>query len=195
MTRESIPKKTRDTLLNEYSHRCAICGGNDPHIHHIDEDHSNNLVENLLPLCPNCHLRDQHNPTRKIDVSKLKLFRRYKDPTILKPQFHPIYLRQIFLDSVESGEADVKELGYKANELVEFIKAFEMGKFYAKQIDELLELRYPSTVSFSDDSESFYESQSRNINRAYREKLIANREAVQRLIIEQLRYQKWAHES
>ena len=87
MKRALMPKKLKDDLLDEYDHRCAVCGGDRPHIHHIDEDATNNKLDNLLPLCPNCHLRDQNNPTRKIDIPKLRIFRKYKDPAILKPQF------------------------------------------------------------------------------------------------------------
>ena len=47
MTRENIPKKTKEALLDEYDHRCAICGGDRPHVHHIDENPSNNEI-----LCP-----------------------------------------------------------------------------------------------------------------------------------------------
>lgn len=138
MARESIPKKLKDTLLDEYDHRCAVCGGDRPHIHHIDEDASHNELHNLLPLCPNCHLRDQHNPTRKIDISKLQLFRKYKDPAILKPQFHPIYLRQCFLSTVVPGEDPTADLESQATELIEFIQALAMGDFYGKRLTELV---------------------------------------------------------
>ena len=37
------------------------------------------------------------------------MFRSYKDPTILKPQFHPLYTRQTFLDNLESNQ----ELAYE----------------------------------------------------------------------------------
>ncbi len=64
--RVSIPKAVRDKILAEFNHRCAVCGADRPHIDHIDEDPSNNEPMNLLPLCPNCHLTDKHNPTSKI---------------------------------------------------------------------------------------------------------------------------------
>ena len=100
MARVSILKKTSEALHDEYNHRCAICGSDRPQLHHIDENHANNDLLNLLPLCPNCHLRDQHNPTRKVEVPKLQLFRKYKDPAVLKPQFHPMFIRQQFLATV-----------------------------------------------------------------------------------------------
>jgi hypothetical protein len=36
----------------------------------------------------NCHLIDQHNPTSPVHPKKLEMFRRFKDPAILKSQFH-----------------------------------------------------------------------------------------------------------
>ena len=194
MNRDPIPKKVKDALLDEYNHRCAICGGDRPHIHHIDEEPSHNDIQNLLPLCPNCHLRDQHNPTRKIDVPKLHLFRKFKDPAILLPQFHPIYTRQIFLDSIELGDAPVGELERKAEELIEFIKAFEMGVFYATRISEqIAPLRRCIQVRLGGGPDPDLERQHRKNSLDYRQKLMDNREAARSLLIEQLRYQSWAN--
>jgi len=194
MTRESIPKKVRDSLLDEYNHRCAVCGGDRPHVHHIDETPSNNELQNLLPLCPNCHLRDQHNPTRKIDIPKLRLFRKYKDPSILKPQFHPIYTRQLFLDEVQPGPAAVHDLVSKAAELLELVQALEMGSFYGKRLGELISpLRRVFVMSLTGGPDPEYERQTRESNHAYRELLITNRDASRALLIEQLRYQAWAN--
>lgn len=33
-------------LLDEYGHRCAVCDGDRPHVHRIDEDASNNELLN-----------------------------------------------------------------------------------------------------------------------------------------------------
>lgn len=193
MTRKAIPKKTKEAVLDEYDHRCAVCGGDRPHIHHIDEDASNNAASNLLPLCPNCHLRDQHNPTRKVEISKLKLFREFKDPAILLPQFDPIYQRQLFLESVEVNEESDDDLNASSEELVEFVAAFEMGEFYSRRIRDLIEDEFVvfSIASLVDDAG--YRTRVRDANRKYREKLVANRHAAQKLLVEQLRYQSWAN--
>lgn len=194
MARESIPKKLKDALLDEYDHRCAVCGGDRPHIHHIDEDATHNSLENLLPLCPNCHLRDQHNPTRKIDIPKLKIFRKFKDPAILKPQFHPIYVRQAFLASVEHGEAATAELELQANELIEFVGSLTMGDFYGKRLTELIgPLKRVFFMALGSGPDPRYERQVRDAHRDYRSKLISNRESAQALLVELLRYQGWAN--
>ena len=49
----------RMTAFNAYLHKCAVCGWDEDEdvldVHHIDEDRSNNSVDNLIILCPNCH--------------------------------------------------------------------------------------------------------------------------------------------
>src|SRR5205085_2149445 len=137
-TRTAIPREIRDKVLKEFHHKCAIDGKVDPQIHHIDENPSNNDPLNLIPLCPNCHLIDQHNPTEPIDARKLAIFRRYKDPTSLTPQFHPMFTRLLFLlefqslDQNDSVEDDISDL-------IEFIGQLEMGSYYAKKIQKLLD--------------------------------------------------------
>ena len=91
--RVAISRTVRECVLAEFRHRCALCGGDRPHVHHIDEDRTNNDPVNLLPLCPNCHVRDQHDPTVQIVADVLRLFRRYRDPMILHPGFKPVWKR------------------------------------------------------------------------------------------------------
>src|ERR1051326_3314497 len=107
--RPSIPTKTKQQVLSEFNHRCSICGADRPQLHHIDENPENNDPLNIIPLCPNCHLIDQHNPSAQVDPGKLRMFRLHKDPAILKPQFHPLFLRLLFLDSV-SDDSEIKLL-------------------------------------------------------------------------------------
>src|SRR5215217_4223395 len=57
-TRLHIPKVTRDGVLAEFNHRCAICGADKPQVHHIDENPSNNDPTNLIPLCRLCPKSD-----------------------------------------------------------------------------------------------------------------------------------------
>jgi hypothetical protein len=192
MSRETIPQKTRNALLDEYDHRCAVCGGDRPHVHHIDEDATHNSIDNLLPLCPNCHLRDQHNPSRKIDIEKLKLFRKHKDPAILKPQFHPIYTRLLFLDAVQLNEDDTTELEVASTELIDFVSSLEMGDFYSKRLSETIAPIKRSFVGvIAPGYDQAREQSKRRYNHSYREKLITNRDLVRSLIVEQLRYQTW----
>ena len=128
--RVPVSKAVKEKVLAEFNHRCAVCGADRPQIDHIDEDPSNNDPMNLLPLCPNCHLTDRHNPTSRIENKKLALFRQFKDPAILSPQFHPLYLRLGFVDSINLSDEPVESLEKQANELIDFIRALNMGSFY-----------------------------------------------------------------
>jgi hypothetical protein len=189
--RIQIPRSTRDAVLSEFNHRCAICGSDRPQLHHIDEDPSNNDPKNLIPLCPNCHLVDQHNPTHSLGTEKLKLFREFKDPTILKPQFHPLWTRMKFLDSIRE-DSDARELETKSEELTSFIAALEMGSFYSKQIHDLV--NRPRHVVFStgapDEAARHRADQARR-EKEYREQLQRVHDEVHALVIELLRFQKW----
>ncbi len=188
-TRTEIPKATREGVLKEFNHRCAICGTDRPQVHHIDENPSNNELLNLIPLCPNCHLIDQHNPTSPLEPDKLKIFRKYKDPTILKPQFHPLFLRMKFLTEVVD-EQSVSELGKQVQELCQFIEMLEMGTFYAERIYKLI--RQPSVGIFFGPPETQSEilaGLKENAN--YRDQLRNSKEPVYSLIMEIIRFQKW----
>jgi hypothetical protein len=163
-------------------------------MHHIDEDATNNSANNLLPLCPNCHLRDQHNPTRKVEIPKLKIFREYKDPAILKPQFDPVYKRQLFLESVEINFEETSLLESQSQELIEFVASFEMGAFYSKRINELIGKPPNIIVGFiSKTTAPQLEKRFQQSNYDYRSQLCENSQKVKALLVELLRYQAWAN--
>jgi len=56
-------KRKRLYLIEKAEHKCTICGFSKTRpdgrgileIDHIDSDHTNNSIENLRVLCPNCH--------------------------------------------------------------------------------------------------------------------------------------------
>ena len=192
MARKAISEKVKDTIRKEFNYKCAICASDNPQIHHIDENHENNNIDNLLPLCPNCHLSDQHNPTRKIDIPKLQLFRKYKDPTILNSKFHPLYTRSLFLDAVEENTNDVKSLYEQTDSLIEFVKSLEMGTFYAQELEKLIKQNgHMYSISMSGGIDHRYEEAKSKNNLDDRKKLIINKKKVMDLIVELLRYQNW----
>lgn len=44
----------------EYLWKCACCNNEDPdviQVHHIDGNHFNNSIDNLIPICANCHCK------------------------------------------------------------------------------------------------------------------------------------------
>lgn len=195
MARKRPSKALKETVLNEYNHRCAICGADRPQLHHIDEENSNTVADNLLPLCPNCHLTDQHNPYTKIDIGILKLFRKFKDPAILKPQFSPIYSRLKFVIEIEDYHNNYKQLCKDANELIAIVNEFEMGNFYSNKLKELIEPIYRGfSASYSSSKSATYKFVSNNDPyEEYIQKITLNRDEAIFLIIEMLKYQTWAN--
>lgn len=195
--RPAIPKAIKEEVMKEYSYMCAICGKGNPQLHHIDGENMNNVAMNLIPLCPNHHLIDQHNPTKKFEAGKLKLFRIYKDPTILSPQFHAIYERIKFLEFVDLF--DFQSLHYKSQELSRFIGCLEMGKYYSEKLDELMTPPKNYLVSgVSSEGPYLNEIQKQNIATAelerynsYIKQLKDNCIEITELIIELLRFQNW----
>lgn len=187
-TRKAIPKAVSEAVLKEFNHKCAVCGKERPQIHHIDEDPSNNDPLNLIPLSPNCHLIDQHNPTVPIASKRLQLFRQFKDPVILKPQFHPLFLRMSFLWSLTS-ESNAEETKKNANELTGFVSALEMGSYYSKSIQELFAFHFAQTIN-RHSAHDFIVKQARR-DRQYIQHVISVTDQVISRCVELLRYQKW----
>jgi hypothetical protein len=188
-TRVPIPKHVREQVLAEFHHRCAICAADRPHLHHIDENPANNDVQNLLPLCPNCHLVDQHNPTAPVDPLKLGLFRRFKDPVILSPQFHPLFRRLTYLFTI-TPSARSEDMAAAGAELVAFVNALNMGGFYHTQIVDLV-MHSSAGVYFTDEPDHVTRERFEQRRRVFHNKLLANRDRVVDLIVEMLRYQDW----
>jgi hypothetical protein len=187
--RKKTPRPISDAVLKEFNYRCAIGGEDRPQLHHIDENPENNDPMNLLPLCPNCHLTDQHNPTAKIPIGILRLFREYKDPAILKPQFKPIYDRMSYLYSYY--DLSCCEIEEAQRELSSFIACLEMGKYYQERIWNV----NPVSVCFTAFSLTADEV-SRQIaqqNPQFHQIVAANGKKVEQSIIELLRYQQWSY--
>ena len=189
--RPPIPKKVREEVLREYDHRCAVCGTDRPHIHHIDEDPSNNAVRNLIPLCPNCHLLDQHNPTKSVEQNRLQLFRDRKDPLILCTRFEPVFRRAKFLYGLEEAFA-VDDVLAQSNELVRFVGSLNMGEYYGGQIAALLAQPDSCCVMFSSDTPEWqFAAWAAKDRLAYKTSVLHHREEIFRLLVEMLRYQDW----
>ena len=56
--------KLEDWLYSETDDTCAICGIKGTQIltvHHIDDNHSNNVYDNTIILCYNCHTQYHQN--------------------------------------------------------------------------------------------------------------------------------------
>lgn len=200
--RERIPAKTREQVLKEYSHLCAKCAKPNPQLHHIDDNPSNNDPMNLIPLCPNHHLTDQHNPTKRIETDILRLFRQYKDPMILTPQFQPLYKRMGFLDDIETDSAlspreiteHANRLEFQARVLVRFVSSLEMGTAYARELAQLLQLTGERSIK-AVDAKTWQTARYRSDQPApaerYAKEIREVQSQVQDLVVEVLRFQDW----
>jgi hypothetical protein len=75
--RLSIPEKTQDEIIFKCNNRCCICQTPFIHIHHIDEDPSNNDIDNLAPICPNCHSQAHSSSklTKNLTAPRVKILR------------------------------------------------------------------------------------------------------------------------
>jgi hypothetical protein len=189
--RVATPTAVKDLVLKEFNHRCAICGAQRPHLHHLDENPGNNAAENLIPLCPNCHLTDQHDASNAVPVEKLRFFRRHKHRSILKPQFNPIFSRMEFLFNVRDW--DIERLAGCATELIELVASLAMGEFYAKQLRRRLER--PSELGLwilgNPESEAQHRLDRAESDARYREQLSSMAPEVCALVVEALDYQTW----
>jgi hypothetical protein len=56
-------KQLKGTIKNIYNNMCQICNTTTDQldIHHIDYNKKNNLIENLIPLCKQCHGKTNYN--------------------------------------------------------------------------------------------------------------------------------------
>src|SRR6185295_12048202 len=63
----------RDILLDHEPMACRLCGDTDVEIdaHHVDEDHGNYLLSNLLWACVPCHMWKLHYRRRRMPVIEI----------------------------------------------------------------------------------------------------------------------------
>jgi len=122
----------------------------------------------------------------------LKLFRIYKDPAILLPQFEPLFERIKFLDCL--GDSFNPDIASECSrDLIDFVAQLEMGSYYAKKISQLVAQPMASGIYIMGDEESIARNEEsiRQGRREYQTQLTNCREAVYHLVVELLRFQNW----
>lgn len=66
----------RISAFREYPHKCAVCGWDDDddilEVHHIDDNHQNNDINNLIILCPTCHRKLTSHKYLLVDRTVIK---------------------------------------------------------------------------------------------------------------------------
>jgi hypothetical protein len=78
---KDINNYLREYLLEKVNYRCQKCGWGETNqftgrvplqIHHIDGDCTNNLMDNLIVLCPNCHSLTENYGSRNKDSRRIR---------------------------------------------------------------------------------------------------------------------------
>ena len=72
-TRTPIPEDLKSDILSKSNNRCCICQTPFIHFHHIDEDPSNNIFDNIAPLCPNCHSQAHSHSALTVNLTPSRL--------------------------------------------------------------------------------------------------------------------------
>ena len=188
--RIKLTKALSDKVLKEYSHRCAKCGSIDPQLHHIDENNANNTEYNIIPLCPNCHLTDQHNPTKKIPIKILQFFRKHKDPAILLPQFQPLFERYSFATE-KAGTAENPD--YWIKDFLLFVSNLLMGNYFVEAYRQIMTVDLNDTafqvLHVDLDDNAMQKELIKERLKFFRGELIHFR--LEKLLIELIRFQDW----
>ena len=109
-------------------------------------------------------------------------------------QFRPIWNRMAFLRDIPES-ADAKSLEDRAAELVALASTFEKGRFYGDQLAKLFARPAYGYVWFLGDpvSEARRDAQGEEDDRAFRQQLRESVTEVERLVVELLDFQDWAH--
>lgn len=192
-TRKKIPQAVREAVLKEFNHLCAACGKPSPQLHHIDGDTTNCSPMNLMPLCPNDHLIDVHNPTKPIDYRKLQLLRCFKDPTVLEPQFEPLFRRMYFILDIERAPFDAGKADKAVRELIQFVGNLNMGQFYSKKLKHLISPpSYLLALSLNASLGSETDAALAEYRAKFQDMLLRSKDEVVALLVELLQYQNWS---
>ncbi len=65
----------RNKAFRNYPHKCSVCGWDEDvdvlEVHHINEDRSDNSLDNLIILCPICHRKLTNHKYELVDRSTI----------------------------------------------------------------------------------------------------------------------------
>ena len=89
MARKAITQKVRSKLQKEINSICPFCHNEDVEhfqVHHIDNNHENNEISNLLLLCPLCHSKITKGDITDDEVRRIKIGLNSSNVVRLRPQ-------------------------------------------------------------------------------------------------------------
>ncbi len=91
---KGVKDHLRKKVLEKYGYRCAKCGYGFLEIHHIDGDHTNNSIDNLIPLCKACHIEEhwkEKNNCPDILRNKIRRLARKVVEDVVKKELEMIF--------------------------------------------------------------------------------------------------------
>jgi len=76
-TRTAVPGDLKSEILSRSNNRCCVCQTPFVQLHHIDGDPSNNDIDNIAAVCPNCHTQAHSKSTLTVNLTapRLKILR------------------------------------------------------------------------------------------------------------------------
>ena len=126
----------RKKVLEKYGYRCAKCGYGFLEIHHIDGDHTNNSLNNLIPLCKLCHIEEHWKKESEIPniiINKIKRLARELIRDIVKKELENIFNEVERKFKIKLGD----ELEYSRRRLTFLISRHIEERISNKILDEI----------------------------------------------------------
>ena len=83
--RKQINDKIKKAVLDKFKHKCRDCSEVNEEmleIHHIDMDNEHTYLSNLIPLCPDCHIKKHKTESLKKYYSTGLMRKRVKEKPI-----------------------------------------------------------------------------------------------------------------
>ena len=101
--------------------------------------------------------------------------------------------RNLLIDWYFAEGRDERLPGFAA-ELVSFVRSLNMGKFYSQRIHNLIGPPARAVIGGSVGGPDLYKERMEEHRKEYLDQLRGNRDAVEKLVVEMLRYQQWVDE-
>jgi len=74
MPRVPVSERLKSEIISKCNNCCCVCQTHHlVQFHHIDGDPSNNDIDNMAPLCPNCHSRAHSNSQLTNNLTDLRI--------------------------------------------------------------------------------------------------------------------------
>jgi len=132
--RVPIPNDIKAKLMLYTRYECCLCdakisGKRESNIHHVNGDSSDNRMENLIPLCPNCHVRADRGDYSENHLKEIK-----------EVKIRKLGIRKDFEEATEPTVAFKTLFSSKLDQCLRFIKEETYSNQFNDIVDELIML-------------------------------------------------------